>query len=77
VKAFLSFYKNNAGDFPNEVRDRAYEAQLLAAYPVHPELFRILQSDWSGFFDLRPRIRKNTRRRKPASDLGHALGERG
>jgi predicted AAA+ superfamily ATPase len=30
------------------VRDRAYEAQLIAACPVHPELFRILQTDWSA-----------------------------
>jgi len=22
--------------------------QLIAAYPVHPELFRILQTDWSA-----------------------------
>src|SRR5262249_23678727 len=48
VKAFLSYYKNNSGDFPTEVRDRAYEAQLIAGYPVHPELFRILQTDWSA-----------------------------
>jgi predicted AAA+ superfamily ATPase len=48
VKAFVSYYKNNSGDFPTEVRDRAYEAQLTAAYPVHPELFRILQTDWSA-----------------------------
>jgi predicted AAA+ superfamily ATPase len=48
VKAFLSYYKNNSGDFPTEVRDRAYETQLLAAYPVHPELFRILQTDWGA-----------------------------
>jgi len=48
VKAFVSYYKNNSGDFPTVVRDRAYEAQLTAAYPVHPELFRILQTDWSA-----------------------------
>jgi predicted AAA+ superfamily ATPase len=48
VKAFLSYYKNNSGDFQSEVRDRAYEAQLMAAYPVHPELFRILQTDWGA-----------------------------
>jgi predicted AAA+ superfamily ATPase len=48
VKAFVSYYKNNTGDFPTEVRDRAYEPQLIAAYPVHPDLFRILQTDWSA-----------------------------
>jgi predicted AAA+ superfamily ATPase len=48
VKAFLTYYKNNSGDFPTEVRDRPYEAQLIAAYPVHPELFRMLQTDWGA-----------------------------
>jgi predicted AAA+ superfamily ATPase len=48
VKSFLTFYRNNPGEFPTDVRDRAYEAQMLAAYPVHPELFRILQGDWGG-----------------------------
>jgi predicted AAA+ superfamily ATPase len=48
VKAFVSFYKNNAGEFPTDARERAYEAQLVAAYPVHPELFRILQTDWGA-----------------------------
>jgi predicted AAA+ superfamily ATPase len=48
VKAFLTFYRNNPGEFPSDVRDRAYEAQMLAAYPVHPELFGVLQGAWSG-----------------------------
>ena len=48
IRAFMSFYKNNSGDFPSDARDRAYEAQLMAAYPVHPELFRMLQTDWGG-----------------------------
>jgi predicted AAA+ superfamily ATPase len=48
VKAFTSYYKNNAGEFPSGARDRAYEAQLIAAYPVHPELFLMLQGDWGG-----------------------------
>jgi hypothetical protein len=48
VKAFASFYRNNAGEFPNDVRERAYEAHLTAAYPVHPELFRLLQTDWGA-----------------------------
>jgi len=48
VKAFVSFYKNNSGEFPSDSRDRSYETQLMAAYPVHPELFRLLQTDWSA-----------------------------
>src|SRR5262245_29172061 len=48
VKSFVSFYRNNAGEFPTDARERAYETHLTAAYPVHPELFRILQNDWSA-----------------------------
>ncbi len=48
VKAFVTYYKNNTGEFPNDVRERVYETQLMAAYPVHPELFRLLQTDWGG-----------------------------
>jgi predicted AAA+ superfamily ATPase len=48
VKAFMSFYKNNAGDFPSEVRDTAYAKKMEAAYPVHPELFQMLQNDWAS-----------------------------
>lgn len=48
VKAFASYYKNNAAEFPAEVRDKAYEEQMRAAYPVHPELFRMLQTDWGS-----------------------------
>jgi predicted AAA+ superfamily ATPase len=48
IRAFLSFYRNNSGDFPNDARDRPHEAQLQSGYPVHPELFRILQTDWGG-----------------------------
>lgn len=47
VKAYVSFYNRNAADFPSDARDKAYEASLMAAYPVHPELFRVLQTDWS------------------------------
>ena len=48
VKAFVSFYRANAGEFPSDARERGYETQLMAAYPVHPELFRLLQTDWSA-----------------------------
>lgn len=48
IKAFASYYRNNAGEFPAEVREKAYEEQIRAAYPVHPELFRMFQTDWGG-----------------------------
>jgi uncharacterized protein len=48
IRAYMSYYRNNSGEFPSDARDRAYEAQLEAAYPVHPELFRMLQTEWGG-----------------------------
>jgi uncharacterized protein len=48
VKVFMSFYRNNPGEFPADAREKAYETQLMAAYPVHPELFRMLQTDWAS-----------------------------
>lgn len=48
IKAYMAYYKNNSGEFPSDVRDRAYENQLAAAYPVHPEFFRLLETNWGG-----------------------------
>jgi predicted AAA+ superfamily ATPase len=47
VKAFLEFYRANRQDFPSECSDLDYERKLSAAYPIHPELFERLYSDWS------------------------------
>src|SRR5260370_35462239 len=46
VKAFTSYYRNNAGEFPSGVRERAYEAELVAPDPVPPRRSLMLQSEW-------------------------------
>lgn len=48
VKAYLSYYRANPGEFPAEARERAFEDAMRASWPVHPELFRILQTDWGA-----------------------------
>lgn len=48
IKGFMELYRNNGGEFPSATRESSYEAKLKAAYPIHPELFERLYSDWSS-----------------------------
>lgn len=45
--AFAELYQGDASSFPPETRESAYEARLRSAYPIHPEVFERLYSDWS------------------------------
>jgi predicted AAA+ superfamily ATPase len=47
VHAFSQLYRSQSQEFPPECREADYERRLTAAYPVHPELFDRLYSDWS------------------------------
>lgn len=47
IREFLNFYRANPNDFPSECREAGYERRMQAAYPIHPELFDRLYSDWS------------------------------
>jgi predicted AAA+ superfamily ATPase len=47
AKAFADLYRTQHQEFPRECRDSGYETRLKAAYPIHPELFDRLYSDWS------------------------------
>ncbi len=47
IKEFVAFYRANPNDFPSECREVAYEKRMQASYPIHPELFDRLYSDWS------------------------------
>ena len=47
AKAFADLYRTQHQEFPMECRDSTYEQRLKAAYPIHPELFDRLYSDWS------------------------------
>jgi predicted AAA+ superfamily ATPase len=48
AKAFADLYRSQASEFPGECRDGDYEQRLKAAYPIHPEVFDRLYTDWSS-----------------------------
>ena len=48
AKAFVEFYQRSHGEFPRETLDWEYERKIRTAYPIHPELFDRLYSDWSS-----------------------------
>jgi predicted AAA+ superfamily ATPase len=47
ARAFGDLYRTQAAEFPAECRDADYEKRIQAAYPIHPEVFDRLYSDWS------------------------------
>ena len=46
-RAFADLYRTQHQEFPPECRDADYEKRIRAAYPIHPEVFDRLYSDWS------------------------------
>ncbi len=47
ARAFAEFYRTNQSEFPPECRESEYEQRIKAAYPIHPEIFDRLYTDWS------------------------------
>ncbi|MCE7937169.1 MAG: ATP-binding protein [Chloroflexi bacterium CFX6] len=47
ARAFYDLYRSQAQEFPPECREADYERRLQAAYPIHPEVFDRLYTDWS------------------------------
>ena len=47
ARAFYDLYRTQHQEFPPECRDADYEKRLKAAYPIHPEIFDRLYTDWS------------------------------
>ena len=47
ARAFYDLYRSEPQEFPPECRDSEYEKRLKAAYPIHPEVFDRLYTDWS------------------------------
>ena len=47
ARAFADFYRTQQAEFPPETRDAEYEQRIKAAYPIHPEIFDRLYTDWS------------------------------
>lgn len=47
ARAFFDTYRTQHQEFPPECRDLDYENRIKAAYPIHPEVFDRLYTDWS------------------------------
>ena len=47
ARTFVDMYGAQQNEFPSECREVQYERRLKMAYPIHPELFDRLYSDWS------------------------------
>ena len=47
ARAFCDLYRTNHQEFPPECAEADFEKRLSAAYPIHPEVFERLYSDWS------------------------------
>ncbi len=47
ARAFAELYRAQGAEFPPECRSADYEKRIQAAYPIHPEIFDRLYTDWS------------------------------
>jgi predicted AAA+ superfamily ATPase len=47
AREFGDMYRAQQQEFPPECRDADYEKRIKAAYPIHPEIFERLYTDWS------------------------------
>ena len=47
ARAFADLYAGKAGEFPSDCRESGYEDRIRTAYPIHPEVFDRLYTDWS------------------------------
>ncbi len=47
ARAFAEFHRIQHQEFPPECHEADYEKRVKAAYPIHPEIFDRLYTDWS------------------------------
>lgn len=47
ARAFSDLYRSQAAEFPPDCRTADYEKRIQAAFPIHPEIFDRLYTDWS------------------------------
>ena len=48
VQSFADMYQRHSGEFPPDTKEASYQRRLRDAYPIHPELFDRLFTDWSS-----------------------------
>ncbi len=47
ARAFADLYHSQSAEFPPECKGADYEKRIQSAYPIHPEIFDRLYTDWS------------------------------
>ncbi len=47
-EAFVRMYSHDRAEYPQGVTERNYLERVKACYPIHPEIFDRLYSDWSS-----------------------------
>lgn len=47
-RQFFDMYRTQQQEFPQECSESDYEKRMRAAYPIHPEVFDRLYTDWSS-----------------------------
>lgn len=48
IQAFWDYYREKSTAFPSEVTEADYKRRMELSYPIHPELFDRLYTDWSS-----------------------------
>jgi hypothetical protein len=48
VRRFSEMYREQSGAFPSGCGEKDYEMRMRASYPIHPELFERLYTDWGS-----------------------------
>jgi hypothetical protein len=48
ARAFSEFYRTQRQEFPTECSEADYERRIKTGYPIHPELFDRLFTEWSS-----------------------------
>lgn len=51
-EAFVAMYNRNRKVFPEGVHEQRYLERMKACYPIHPEIFERLHSDWSTIHEF-------------------------
>ena len=51
-EAFVAMYNRNRKAFPEGVHEQRYLERMKACYPIHPEIFERLHSDWSTIHEF-------------------------
>ena len=73
ARAFADAYRTQRVEFPSECLSADYERRIRAAYPIHPEIFDRLHTDWSAL----PRFQRTRGVLRLMAAVIHSLWESG